>query len=889
MGAQRAAWEAAFVAEHAAAKGMVHVDSVLDLVKAFEMVPHDVLIELAKKWGYPLWLLRLSLAAYRLARSIGIEGVFSITVVASRGITAGAGHATTELRILLIGLMFRIHIEFRPTIAAQLYIDDLHLAGNGPLRECVKASAEALQLVVYVLEVELKCEVSVKKSAVLASTVKAAKAVVIAARTKVKHTARFTKLLGTPCTGGRRRSTRVFKLRLKQAKGRVHRFWRLRRTGLPVAQMARTAITPAVMYGADIMGLADTALAQARSTVVAAAAPPGCGKGVDVVLSSLDGDKGTLDPAFDAHLLGLRHWAYAWWEQWLPTTVLEDTFQAVSSRLDDLTNWRLVAGPTAALLCSLNRIGWSMLSARTVVDNVGDTWDFALDSPAAILQAGHRAVRTWRLSRILLQFPTLVGPLCDAPGSHEHGTFILDFADVIKNVLKAKKVKEFPLWSHKHRRDLLSATAGGQWPQARRSAVQAWRVHDNRCQLCLTEVGTLAHREFCSATRPEGGWGSPPTVTRLAEARFQGRRQELLSTRGLAALRLPCTPRQEESFSWIWAPESAWPADCTWYIDGSMLNKEVWQYRATGFGVVVVSPSGGLVAFGGGNPPAWAKTAAAAEAWALRVICSLEPCLPSIRTDCKNLLTSVAAGAHKASGPSMLLARIWRMIAVHCDGDLRQLVDPLTWMPAHTSLCNFRSLTTSRGRQLTVIDWRANRLADAIAKACARDFTVDQQTMKLVLSSRAHVRYQAAKLGVLTHAANNHVVQVHRQDGSTVNRTMRDAVDDRPAANAAIRKRKIGPPAVPESVGEQPPTGEQPPCSDADSICLPASLFATPLSSAQLAKRRATSDRNARLRADSQAILRNRVAEIGASLRPSVQPSGRERLAALKLRVSSKL
>ena len=64
---------------------------LLDLVKAFETVPHHVLVSIAIDLGYPLPLLRLCLASYRLKRSSGVEGVFSKTVVATRGITAGSG------------------------------------------------------------------------------------------------------------------------------------------------------------------------------------------------------------------------------------------------------------------------------------------------------------------------------------------------------------------------------------------------------------------------------------------------------------------------------------------------------------------------------------------------------------------------------------------------------------------------------------------------------------------------------------------------------------------------------------------------------------------------------------------------------------------------------
>ena len=55
---------------------------MLDLVKAFELIPHHHIILAAIKHRYPLYLLRLSLAAYRLPRTVGIEGVYARTLVA---------------------------------------------------------------------------------------------------------------------------------------------------------------------------------------------------------------------------------------------------------------------------------------------------------------------------------------------------------------------------------------------------------------------------------------------------------------------------------------------------------------------------------------------------------------------------------------------------------------------------------------------------------------------------------------------------------------------------------------------------------------------------------------------------------------------------------------
>ena len=51
MGAQRAAWQSAFHGEAAALAGDSFAQSLLDLVKAFEKVPHQVLAAFAQRHG----------------------------------------------------------------------------------------------------------------------------------------------------------------------------------------------------------------------------------------------------------------------------------------------------------------------------------------------------------------------------------------------------------------------------------------------------------------------------------------------------------------------------------------------------------------------------------------------------------------------------------------------------------------------------------------------------------------------------------------------------------------------------------------------------------------------------------------------------------------------
>ena len=100
-GADVAAWKQAARAESAAAFGLDYAAALLDLVKAFERVPHDLLVRRASSLRYNLYLLRVSTSAYLLARTVQVRGVCAKPVFAIRGITAGSGHATIELRVLL--------------------------------------------------------------------------------------------------------------------------------------------------------------------------------------------------------------------------------------------------------------------------------------------------------------------------------------------------------------------------------------------------------------------------------------------------------------------------------------------------------------------------------------------------------------------------------------------------------------------------------------------------------------------------------------------------------------------------------------------------------------------------------------------------------------------
>ena len=78
-----------------------YIQTLLDLVKAFDKVPLWLLVREAVALGYPLRILKLSIATYQLGRLIRIGSVVSKMVMALTGITAGSGFATSEMRLVL--------------------------------------------------------------------------------------------------------------------------------------------------------------------------------------------------------------------------------------------------------------------------------------------------------------------------------------------------------------------------------------------------------------------------------------------------------------------------------------------------------------------------------------------------------------------------------------------------------------------------------------------------------------------------------------------------------------------------------------------------------------------------------------------------------------------
>ena len=440
----------------------------------------------------------------------------------------------------------------------------------------------------------------------------------------------------------------------------------------------------------------------------------------------------------------------------------------------------------------------------------------------------HNTVRRMRLAQLSKVFPALIPGLPDdgarnsgiGPAtSHEadelqqqppgdnigQHTVVIDMGVEAASLAKGKAAPHSACsgWEHKHRAALASAMNGGQWPQCRKASVPAWGISDKTCQLCGAANGTALHRHTCTATLPPNGWLEEPENVVKLRAKLTPKRRELLDTRGLFAIKLrkPSEP-QYDTFSWLSQPPDTTDTTLRWYIDGSMVNGTVPALATMGFAIVVTDRHSNLLAWGHGIPPQWITDAAGAEAWALALVTKMCPAAPRIITDCKGLLGEAAAASTNCSAKKKL-ARTWRHILQACDGDTSRVIKNhcLNWMPAHTSAANATERKMASGKEVSIIDWRANTLADHLARNAAESSAPPKRTVRLVKDAVEMVKCAAAKLGMITWAANNHEVVEIQQDGSTKKVLKRDSTE--PLLPRSTARRQPKEPAPPRAQTEE--------------------------------------------------------------------------------------
>ena len=380
-GAAVAAWKQAARAEFAAeTPGLAYANALLDQVKCFEHIPHGWLVMQAKKYSYPLHVLRASLASYRLLRVIMVEGICSEGMLALQGITAGSGHAVIELRLLMLQWLDET-VALYHIIVITVYIDDTSLEASGSPGMVEDAVVGATNYLANALTT-IGLKFSPTKNAILATDSGLASAIARRLPKLTMALPKGAKSLGGALGAGRRRNAQVAAKRLKNFKARKPHFKKLRRAAgaARTALVLRTGGTAALTYGQANMGISNSMLQSQRSATAAAYARGGHGD-LDLSLIMADASlKGMADPAFQAHMSPIGMWAEAVWGAWMPSMALQRMVVFAISNLKHLVSvWNRVRGPAAAFVASAWRLGWKVQSYRMVIIDDGTLLDFLRD------------------------------------------------------------------------------------------------------------------------------------------------------------------------------------------------------------------------------------------------------------------------------------------------------------------------------------------------------------------------------------------------------------------------------------------------------------------------------------------------------------------------------
>jgi len=144
------------------------------------------------------------------------------------------------------------------------------------------------------------------------------------------------------------------------------------------------------------------------------------------------------------------------------------------------------------------------------------------------------------------------------------------------------------------------------------------------------------------------------------------------------------------------------------------------------------------------------------------------------------------------------------------DGNISKLVEEglLVWMPAHQSSAAVGVKVLSDGRKLSWIDWKANRLVDALAKQAAAQRQAPAAILRILKSAQPAVRHSAALLGRVTHAANHCQIEVVLADGRRVPQICRDAQQHTGQRRGPKRQRFVQAQPLPAQLPEAMPDAQ---------------------------------------------------------------------------------
>ena len=250
-----------------------------------------------------------------------------------------------------------------------------------------------------------------------------------------------------------------------------------------------------------------------------------------------------------------------------------------------------------------------------------------------------------------------------------------------------------------------------------------------------------------------------------------------------------------------------------------------------------------------------------------------------------SILATASTGTANATAPTRPHAHIWCRISAILSEDVAVLTNRglLTWMPAHGSMATIGHAVKSDGNLVSALDWRANRLADGLAKDAAGSHPVGRRSLQELAVAQDLVRHECAVLGAATYASNHHEIIVTSSDGRQCKRTIRDSAARKRQGDQ--RRDNASASSAPAASGSPPPVQPTEPTSVATRG---PSVVPPRVRPREVGRRFALRHSAACQRSTIAAQQTWRAATSSDDCRPCSAPPAADRLASVRARVAAR-
>ena len=397
-------WRAAVSAREATQCGDINLELLADLRKCFEFVNRGILWGKATALGYPLPILRLSIASYKWKRVVSWDGMASNWIFALCGIVAGGAFATDELKVYMVVDLRRVK-TLNPDIPFGVHVDDFLITAVGKnrkelLNNLMKFLAHLFDAMTNVLHLVFAAD----KIFVLCNTKGIAQTVVDCLGKLGGSVASTVNRLGIPFSAGGKMHSYDQRIRVQKALGRKNRTDMLARavnTSKGASVLFFGGTLPAANFGAETVGMPKGAI---KSLVSAAASSLKMARRLthSPIAWAVITSKKLRNPEASILAMPVLRYAREWWLATDKDYVTHDTLsppKLVSAFVSEIkwlceqhrTHSQMMCSPLAIAIKAADELGMSFNDPVNLTSCVEGDINILQGSPALLENACHDA------------------------------------------------------------------------------------------------------------------------------------------------------------------------------------------------------------------------------------------------------------------------------------------------------------------------------------------------------------------------------------------------------------------------------------------------------------------------------------------------------------------